>query len=113
LIKSLKTTNTGDIDGIKVDVPVPTIFNTTIKNLKAAISGEHYENMIMCPEFAIIAGTEGLSHIAQRLRAIANAETHHEERYKKLLNEVEAVMVFKKDKPVQWVVANLVIHIQA
>jgi rubrerythrin len=43
---------------------------------------------------------EGLKDIAARIRAIAIAETHHEERYKKLLKEVEAGTVFKKTKQV-------------
>jgi len=103
LIQSLKTTGTENLDEIKVDAAVPTILNTTVENLKAAIAGEHYENTTMYPEFAAVADIEGLPTIAQRLRAIATAETHHEERYKKLLNEVEAGTVFKKDKAVQWV----------
>lgn len=103
LIQSLKTTRAENLDEIKVDAAVPTIFNTIAENLKAAIAGEHYENTIMYPEFAAVADMEGLTYIAQRLRAIAIAETHHEERYKKLLNEVEAGTVFKKDKAVQWV----------
>ena len=103
LIQSMKTTSTENLDEITVETAVPTILNTTVDNLKAAIAGEHYENTIMYPEFATVADTEGLSHIAQRLRAIATAEIHHEERYKKLLNEVEAGTVFKKDKVVQWV----------
>ncbi len=103
LIQSLKTAGTENLDEIKVDATVPTILNTTVENLKAAIAGEHYENTIMYPEFAAVADVEGLTYIAHRLRAIATAETHHEERYKKLLKEVEAGTVFKKDKAVQWV----------
>ena len=52
----------------------------------------------MYPEFAKVAEKEGLSKIAKRLRAIATAEKHHEERYKKLLKEVQARTVFKKKK---------------
>ena len=57
----------------------------------------------MYPEFADIAEKEGFPEIAKRLRAIAKAEEHHEERYKKLLKEVEAGTVFKKEKKVWWV----------
>jgi rubrerythrin len=57
----------------------------------------------MYPEFADIAEDEGHPEIARRLRAIAVAEMHHEERYKKILKEVEAGAVFKKSKEVWWV----------
>ncbi|MBU0708688.1 rubrerythrin family protein, partial [Patescibacteria group bacterium] len=46
---------------------------------------------------------EGLPKIAARLRAIAKAEEHHEERYQKLLKEVEAGTVFRKKVEVWWV----------
>jgi len=57
----------------------------------------------MYPEFAEAAEREGLQEIAARLRAIARAEQHHEERYKKLLREVESGTVFKKEEKVYWV----------
>jgi rubrerythrin len=59
LIQSLKTTGTENLDEIKVDAAVPTILNTTVENLKAAIAGEHYENTTMYPEFAAVADIEG------------------------------------------------------
>ena len=55
------------------------------------------------PEFAEIAEEEGLPEIAARLRAIAVAEKHHEERFRKLLEVVENNTVFEKDKKVYWV----------
>ncbi|MFH1188183.1 MAG: ferritin family protein, partial [bacterium] len=57
----------------------------------------------MYPEFADVAEEEGLQDIANRLRAIAKAEAHHEERYKKLLAEVEDETVFKRDEEIFWV----------
>ena len=57
----------------------------------------------MYPEFAETAEKEGHTAIAKRMRAIAIAEQHHEERYQKLLKEVEANTVFKKEKEVTWV----------
>ena len=71
-------------------------------NLKAAIAGENYEHTQMYPEFAKIAKKEGLLKIVTRLKAIAIAEKHHEERYKKLLKEVENKTVFKKKKAIWW-----------
>lgn len=81
----------------------PTILGGTAENLKAAIAGENYEYTKMYPEFATIAEKEGLSEIARRLRAVARAEEHHEERYKKLFKEVRADTVFEKEKEVWWV----------
>ena len=57
----------------------------------------------MYPDFANTAEKEGFPEIAARLRAIAKAEEHHEERYKKLLNEIENGTVFKKEKEVWWI----------
>ena len=54
-------------------------------------------------DYLIIAEKEKLPKIATRLKAIAIAEKHHEERYKKLLAEVEGKTVFKKSKEVEWV----------
>ena len=45
---------------------------------------------------------EGLKEISARLLAIAKAEEHHEERYKKILKEVEANTVFQKEEDVEW-----------
>lgn len=88
---------------IKVEASVPTTLGNTKENLKAAIEGESYEYEKMYPEFADIAEKEGYSKIAKRLRAIALAEKHHKERYKKLLKEIENKTIFKKKKKVYWV----------
>jgi rubrerythrin len=90
-------------NAIMVEADAPTIYGTTIENLKAAIAGEHHEHSSMYPEFAEIAQNEGFPEIAARLRAIAIAEEHHEERYKKLLKELEAGTVFKKKKETWWI----------
>ena len=82
---------------------VPLKFGATAENLKAAIAGENYEHTSMYPEFAQTAEDDGLFEMASQLRAIANAENHHEERYQKLLNEVEDGSVFKKEKEVVWI----------
>lgn len=92
-----------EYDEIRVEAVAPTIYKTTAENLKAAIAGENYEYTSMYPGFADIAEKEGLTKIAKRLRAIAKAEEHHEERYKKLLKQIEAGTVFKKDKEVWWI----------
>jgi len=85
------------------EASVPLVLGSTAENLKAAIEGEHYENTVMYPEFADIAESEGFPEIARRLRSIGKAEAHHEERYGKILKEVEAGTVFKKNNEVFWV----------
>lgn len=103
LINELKKKSKENLGEIKVEAVAPTILGSTGENLKAAIAGENYEYVKMYPEFADVAEEEGFPEIAKRFRAIAIAELHHEERYKKLLKELEAGMVFKKEKEVWWV----------
>ena len=98
-----KKINDESLNEIKVEAIAPTVYENTVENLKAAIAGENYEHTEMYPEFADVAEQEGLADIAKRLRAIAIAEKHHEERYKKLLVQMEAGAIFKKDKEVIWV----------
>jgi rubrerythrin len=103
MINELKKQSRENLDEIKVEAGAPTILGDTAENLKAAIAGEHYENTEMYPEFADVAEKDGFPDVAKRLRAIAVAEEHHEERYKKLLTEVEGNTTFKKEKKVYWV----------
>ncbi|MCL4476342.1 MAG: rubrerythrin family protein [Nitrospirae bacterium] len=103
LINELKKKSNEDLSEIIVEAAAPTVLGNTVENLKAAIAGEHYEYSKMYPEFADVAEKEGFSEIAKRLRAIAKAEEHHEERYRKLLKEVEGSTVFKKSRKVYWV----------
>jgi len=103
LINELKKESSEDLSEVKVEAAAPTILGTTVENLKAAMAGENYEHTTMYPEFAKKAKEEGLPHIEAKLKAIAKAEEHHEERYQKLLKEVETGTVFKKDKETIWV----------
>lgn len=102
-INNLKKNSGEEMDAIMVEAEAPTAYGTTIENLKAAIAGEHHEHSTMYPEFAEVAQNEGLPELAARLRAIAKAEEHHEERYKKLLKELEAGTLFKKKKEIYWI----------
>ena len=90
-------------DEIQVDAVCPTVCATTLENLKAAAHGENYEYTIMYPEFAKIADKEGLPQIAARFLSIAVAEKHHEERYKKLHDQLKKGTYFKKSKDVWWI----------
>lgn len=91
---------------IIVEAEAPTVLATTAENLQAAIDGENYERTTMYPEFAKVAKEEGLDDISKRLFAIANAETHHEERYIKLLAQVKNNTMFEKTEEKEWVCAE-------
>jgi len=78
------------------------VIGTTAENLRAAAAGEHYEWERMYPSFANIAREEGFEEIAAIFEAIAVAEKQHEKRYLRLLANVEAGTVFKKEKVVVW-----------
>ena len=88
-----------------MEVVAPLVLGSAAENLRAAIAGENYEHTKMYPEFVKVAEGEGFPEVAARLRAIAKAGEHHEERFRKLLKEVEAGTVFKKDKEV-WLVCR-------
>jgi rubrerythrin len=102
MINQLKAKTADNYDEVRVEAAAPTIWGTTMDNLKAAIAGETYEFTTMYPEFAKAARAEGYKDIAGRLESIGKAETHHGQRYTKLLKELEAGTVFKKSEPVWW-----------
>jgi rubrerythrin len=74
----------------------------TAENIKAAIGGEDHETLSMYPTFAQEAEEEGNRAAAVLFRQIARIEAHHRDRYKKLLEMVEAGTVFKRDEPIKW-----------
>jgi len=79
--------------------------NTEV-NLKDAADGENYEWTEMYAEFAKEAKEEGFTHIAYLFDAVAKIEKEHEERYKKLLANIEDGIVFSKDNDIVWVCSN-------
>ncbi|MFX0012995.1 MAG: rubrerythrin [Promethearchaeota archaeon] len=103
MINQLKKNIDKDLDEITVDGVVPTTLGDTEENLRAAIAGEHYERETMYPEFAKVAKEEGFYDIATRLKAISVAEEHHENRFTKILTELENNTVFKKKGKVNWI----------
>lgn len=88
---------------IEIEAEAPTVFGTTSENLEAAIAGENFEYTKMYPKFAEVAEEEGLDAIAHRLRSIAIAEKHHEERYQKLLVNLKNKSLFSKKQETSWV----------
>ncbi len=75
---------------------------TTAENLEAAMSGEHYETVDMYPQFAEEAEAEGNTEAAILFKMIGKIESHHRERYKKLLEMVQNGTVFKREEPIKW-----------
>ncbi|MDR0580765.1 MAG: rubrerythrin family protein [Holosporaceae bacterium] len=79
---------------------------STLENLKAAAAGERYEWSEMYNKFAQEAEEEGFSSIAFLFREVANIEKNHEERYKKLLENVLNDGVFRKKEKIIWECGN-------
>ena len=79
---------------------------TTAENLKAAAAGENYEWTDMYAQFAREAEEEGFTALAARFRAVAAIEKAHEERYLKLLDNVEMQKVFEKAGEAMWECRN-------
>ena len=78
----------------------------TIDNLQAAAEGENYEWTDMYARFAKEAKEEGFTEIAFLFEKVALIEKAHEERYKKLLQNITEGIVFEKDEEVVWECAN-------
>ena len=78
----------------------------TAANLKAAAAGEHEEWTEMYKGFADVAEAEGFDDLARKFRRVAEIEKHHEERYLKLLANVEKGEVFEKVGPNRWFCRN-------
>lgn len=78
----------------------------TVANLKDAADGENYEWTDMYAEFAKDAKAEGFDHIAYLFEEVGKIEKEHEERYRKLLANVEGGLVFSKDGDTIWQCSN-------
>ena len=78
----------------------------TAANLLSAAEGENYEWTDMYDTFAKEAEEEGFTALAAKFRAVAKIEKSHEERYRKLLNNVEMKTVFEKGEMTMWECRN-------
>ena len=78
----------------------------TMTNLKDAADGENYEWTDMYDRMAKEAEEEGFDEIAFRFRAVAAIERHHEERYRRLLQNIEEGIVFSRDDDRIWLCRN-------
>ena len=79
---------------------------STIENLKDAAAGENYEWTDMYAEFAKVAKEEGFNKIAYLFEAVGNIEKEHEERYNKLLKNIEEGKVFECGEVKVWKCRN-------
>ena len=79
---------------------------TTTVNLQDAADGENYEWTDMYAEFAKVAKEEGFDHIAYLFEEVAKVEKEHEERYKKLLSNINNELVFSSEGDTIWVCRN-------
>lgn len=78
----------------------------TMQNLQDAAAGENYEWTDMYEQMAKDADEEGFPEIAAKFRAVGTVEKHHEERYRKLIANIEEGMVFSRDGDTIWICRN-------
>ena len=78
----------------------------TAENLKAAADGENYEWTDMYEGFAKTAKEEGFDEIAELFLGVASIEKEHEQRYRKLLKNLEDAVVFSRDGDCIWQCSN-------
>jgi len=90
----------GDVE-IQASYPAGVIGNTA-ENLKEAADGELMEWGTIYKNAAEVARKEGFEKIAKQFDEIAKVEKHHEERYRKLLENIKNKTVFEKGQTVTW-----------
>lgn len=88
------------------DAAYPIALGDTKVNLLSAANGENEEWTELYPEFAKVAEEEGFDEISIVFKRISEVEKHHEERYRKLLENVEKEKVFEKESVVKWKCGN-------
>ena len=79
---------------------------STPENLEAAANGENFEWTDMYARMAKEAREEGFDEIAEKFEGVAKIEKEHEERYRKLLDNIKKERVFSKDGDVIWQCSN-------
>ena len=79
---------------------------STVENLKDAAAGENFEWTDMYDRMAKEADEEGFKEIAAKFRMVGAIERHHEERYRKLVQNIEEGVVFSRDGDCIWQCSN-------
>lgn len=97
---------------VKVNFTFSSGIGDTLQNLKLAASGEHYEWSELYKRFAKVAKEEGFEEISDTFGKVAEVEKFHDRRYCTLIKNIEEMLVFKREEPVNWVCSNCgyVIH---
>jgi len=90
----------GDVE-ITASYPAGSI-KATVDNLAQAAEGENLEWTTLYADFAKEASDEGFPEIAESFKQIAKVEKFHEERYRKLIANIQRDSVFKKDSSTKW-----------
>ena len=80
--------------------------NDTVSNLLEAAAGENFEWTDMYDRMAKEADEEGFKEIAAKFRMVGAIEKHHEERYRKLAENIKGGLVFSRDGDRIWVCRN-------
>ncbi len=93
----------GGMVEITAAYPAGKLGDPTVANLAAAADGEHEEWVALYPAFADVAEQEGFKDVAGTFRQIAKVEVKHEARYRKLVENIEQGLVFKRPEPVKWI----------
>lgn len=79
---------------------------STEENLLSAAQGEHYEWSEMYADMAKVAREEGFEEIAKQMEGVAGVEKHHEERYRKLKENIQQNNVFSRPGEEIWICGN-------
>lgn len=91
---------------VDISATFPVAMGNTLDNLNYAANGENEEWSALYPEFARVAEVEGFKEISTVFKMIAKVEHHHEERYRKLYNNIKNGLVFKKEEQATWICRN-------
>ncbi|HAH17946.1 MAG TPA: rubrerythrin family protein, partial [Eubacterium sp.] len=104
--KIFEETAANEKEHAKLWYKILTGIGSTVDNLNAAADGEAYEWQEMYPTFAKEAREEGFDDIAEIFEQVAAIEKEHEERYRKLLKNIEDGIVFSRDEEKIWQCSN-------
>lgn len=79
---------------------------STLNNLNEAANGENYEYTTMYSDFAKVAREEGFDRIADLFERVGKIEREHENRYRKLIDNIEKELVFSSEGDTIWICRN-------
>lgn len=82
------------------------IVPSTLDNLNDAANGENYEYTTMYSDFAKEAREEGFDRIADLFERVGEIEKEHENRYRKLIDNIEKELVFSSEGDTIWICRN-------